>query len=273
MTNPPHTLNITHITTTWNTSLKQQDCKQQMIYLIGVSPFMQQGYQLKTFNGLRRKLAPGEYRISLQYIAKEHSVSVKVELNDTTIQDTLTYGKFLYFKVTSDFKIIPGTEELFKKFFMERRINNNKQKIEFWNTYWKFLHTMTHCYPSEPSERNKNDVLQLVANMKNGGLTCQKCLIHFRKYTSEHPITPALESRTKLFDYFFNLHNDVNERNKKPIFKKEDAYKMYTTTNATIKRDFNIDVEKLVKEHKIYTIPNIVNKTILTILKKKYNLI
>ena len=63
--------------------------------------------------------------------------------------------------------------------------------------------------------------------MRNDGIKCGKCRGHFDEWLNKNDIKPYLESQDKLFDYFFVLHNDVNKRNEKKLFTKDEAIALF----------------------------------------------
>ena len=257
----------------WNESLKQDDCEPQLLYLIGIDPFIQKRYRLKLFKNTTHTIIPGQYRISLQYFSKEHTLDVIVSSKNTESRDTLTYGKFLYFELTKEGTIKPGNKEFFDTEFRKRSQNIHKEKIAFWNTYWILLHTATFYYPTEPSIQDKDDIVKLVQIMNNGGIPCQRCAKHFKEWSTTYPIEDYVESREKLLKYFVDLHNDVNTRHRKKLVTIEEAENMYKSSNDNLITDYDIDMKELVEKHKIHTIPTIVNGKVRKINKKKYNLL
>lgn len=257
----------------WDETLQQDDCKMQQLYIIGLEPFIQKGYQLKHFKNITHTIVPGQYRISLQYFSKEHTLEVIVSSNNTECRDILTYGKFLYFEVTKEGTIIPGNKELFDAKFRIRSQNINKEKIAFWNTYWILLHTATFYYPTQPQPEHKEDIVKLVRFMNNRGIPCQLCAKHFKEWSTTYPIDDYTESREKMFKYFVDLHNDVNTRQRKKLVTIEEAEIMYKSSNDNLITNYDINMKELVEKHKIHTIPSIVNGKVRRINKKKYNLL
>ena len=257
----------------FNKNLKKSDCLKEMIYLIGVKPFYQKGYLLKNNNKITNFIQPGQYRISLQYFSKEYNINVNAFNDTTSVKDTLTYDKFLYFELTEDNKIIPGNKLEFDKLFKIRKINYNKEKIKFWNTYWKILHTMTYYYPNNPSQYNKNDLLKLIKFMKTGGLPCEICTKHFNQYTQKNNINYSINSRNSLFKYFVDLHNDVNIRNRKKTISYKQALSIYKNTHDEIKKKFYVDLKNLIQNNSINKIPFLMNGSIRKILMKDFNLL
>ena len=257
----------------FNETLPQDECNNEHIYIIQAKPFTQKGYKLKNTKHIKTPIAPGQYRISLQFIAREKNVDVRVSHNNTSVSHKLTFGEFLYFDVTDDLTIIEGDKKPFDDMFAERRKNNNAKKIAFWNTYWLFLHTIAYHYPEEATEEHKKDIIELDKKLKTGGLPCGMCTQHYKTYTEKTPINKYIDTQKSLFMFFFVLHNDINKRNRKKIFTFSEAQELYKSSYDSIKEEFNVDVKELLDEKKIHTLPTIMNGPVMHILKKKFKLI
>jgi len=132
---------------------------------------------------------------------------------------------------------------------------------------------MTYYYPNNPSQSNKNDLLQLIQFMKKGGLPCEICTKHFNQYTQKNNINDSINSRNSLFKYFVDLHNDVNFRNRKKKLSYKQAYNIYKNTHDEIKKKFNIDINNLIESYSINKISSLMNGSIRKILKKEFNLL
>lgn len=263
--------NIT-IDISFNDSLPANECKQQMIYFIQMEPFLQKGSMLKNFKPLTYPVKPGQYRISLQYTSKEHNVDVRVSLNNTSLTERLTMGKFLYFEVTDTLNIIGGNKELFDNTMKTRRMNHQKEVKSYWNSYWVLLHTATYHYPENPSDKHKEDIRKLIDNIRNRGLACAICSAHFAAYIGGHPFEPHITSKDSLFKYFVELHNDVNRRNGKPTITLEHAKTLYIESKPTLVSGLKIDIPRLITINQLHTIPQQMNGHIRKSLKKHFKL-
>jgi len=62
-------------------------------------------------------------------------------------------------------------------------------------------------------------------------LPCDKCRAHYQRYLHSHPFTPTQQTYGTLKEWikrwFFNLHNEINTENGKPIFLYEDLETTY----------------------------------------------
>ena len=94
---------------------------------------------------------------------------------------------------------------------------------------WFTLHNGATNYPeiASPiiSEKMKNFILGLPYI-----ISCENCQSHAIAYIEEHyeKMCEACKGRDELFKFFFDFHNYVNKRLKKPEMKLEDAIKLYS---------------------------------------------
>ena len=60
-------------------------------------------------------------------------------------------------------------------------------------------------------------------------LPCDICRNHMTHYMKVHPFTEVNYSilKTTVKTWFFNLHNEINEGNERPIFPYDDLYEKY----------------------------------------------
>lgn len=63
-------------------------------------------------------------------------------------------------------------------------------------------------------------------------LPCDKCRAHFSAFTNSHPLTqfsnvPYSQIKTSAKTWFWELHNQVNQDNNKPLFAYEDLAVVY----------------------------------------------
>jgi hypothetical protein len=93
---------------------------------------------------------------------------------------------------------------------------------------WFSLHNAAAHYVDNPSpitrDRMKNVILGLPIL-----LPCQNCREHATAYIEKNydNLDDVVSCRDKLFKFFVDFHNYVNQRYNKKIFTYEEAYKMY----------------------------------------------
>lgn len=138
-------------------------------------------------------------------------------------------------------------------------INVKKSAIKFWGLYWASLHYLSYIYPINPTDEQKEQVYKLIEIMKKNGILCERCRNHFIIWCSSNDIRSNYNSSDELINYFINLHNNVNERNKKRKFSRKEVDLIYNNFNDSMLIEYKINVKKLFNENKIYELPDIIN--------------
>ena len=91
---------------------------------------------------------------------------------------------------------------------------------------WHALHYITLGYPDNPSEENKQKY-KLFFSLLADVLPCSICANHFSDNLIKMPLSDeVLKNKESLIKWLIDFHNVVNEMNKKPIIKYEDARKL-----------------------------------------------
>ena len=93
---------------------------------------------------------------------------------------------------------------------------NKSYKDDLGRKTWAFLHTLAEGYPDRPSENEKsgmNSLFYSIAKM----YPCSICRNHYKQMIINHP--PKVSNGKELRLYLCNLHNIVNKRLNKPIYK------------------------------------------------------
>ena len=83
---------------------------------------------------------------------------------------------------------------------------------------WTLIHTMAVRYPESPSAEDKKKMLQFLSALSEF-YPCPLCAAHLRQYLSAHPAD--VSSKSALRQWLCDLHNNVNQRLKKPTFNCE----------------------------------------------------
>lgn len=171
-------------------------------------------------------------------------------------------GKECFIKI-NDGKIESFDSREFNKLRGPLVTQHNKSIITQWNTYWYYLHWLCYNYPKNPTKDDKQQIIDLVTKMRTTGIKCEKCRSHFDAWLKKKDIKPFLDSQEKLFDYFFTLHNDVNERNKKKIFTLDEAIALFRDKDwDTHLKQYKVDIISLFKEKKLGTFPDLFYSTV-----------
>jgi len=71
-------------------------------------------------------------------------------------------------------------------------------------------------YPDSPSIQERQEMDQWI-RATAALLPCKMCQEHFWAHINSPRYGKALESRTKLFLFFFHVHNDINARTGRPV--------------------------------------------------------
>ena len=108
-------------------------------------------------------------------------------------------------------------------------------------TGWMTLHSISVCYPDEPSESDKK-ILQEFMNAFANSITCIHCRQHFGKMFSDYKskVPSWLNSKKDLFLAICRMHNAVNKRLDKPQPKSVEECIQYLklATSYTSQTDF-----------------------------------
>jgi len=87
--------------------------------------------------------------------------------------------------------------------------------FETWGpVFWWVLHCIAANYAKTPTENERQDMVTFMNKLANF-LPCPTCRNHLKDYLSKHDIYPSTVSREQLERYIFELHEDVNTRNRK----------------------------------------------------------
>ena len=106
-------------------------------------------------------------------------------------------------------------------------MNNQNIGPETWGpVVWHALHYITLGYPDNPTQEKKDKYKQFFTLLSDT-LPCSICAQHFSENLIKMPLSDeVLQTKETLVKWLIDFHNVVNEMNKKPIIKYEDARKM-----------------------------------------------
>lgn len=76
---------------------------------------------------------------------------------------------------------------------------------------WLLLHNITFNYPIKPTQKDKTEHL-LFFNTVQYILPCKYCRESFKEFVKQYPINNNLDSRKKLSQWLYNIHNLVNNK-------------------------------------------------------------
>lgn len=92
--------------------------------------------------------------------------------------------------------------------------------------YWATLHFISSTYDNKPNQSIKLTMKNFIQSLPVF-LPCKECQDHAFEFIKKTDINTVIQSRKELFTFFFNFHNELNKRLKKPLMKMEDALNKY----------------------------------------------
>lgn len=107
------------------------------------------------------------------------------------------------------------SQDILKGGAIAPKLENATAKAELGRASWKLLHTMMARFPEKPSEDDSlalKTYIQLFARL----YPCGDCASHFQQLLKKFP--PQVSSRNAAAGWACFVHNQVNERLKKPDF-------------------------------------------------------
>jgi len=95
------------------------------------------------------------------------------------------------------------------------KLGNETAKAALGQATWKLMHTMTLRFPEEPT-RDERDALDSYFHLQARLYPCGECAAEFQELLKKYP--PQTSSRLAASLWLCFVHNQVNERLKKPQF-------------------------------------------------------
>jgi len=95
--------------------------------------------------------------------------------------------------------------------FRNRRLNH-------FHVFWNIMHQLPY-YMKKWNKKTKEQLIWFYEVGIRETLQCPICQNHFSKWLIQMPVSDAVGSRTKLNQWLFILHDDVNRRSNKPSFQ------------------------------------------------------
>ncbi|CCV01861.1 Ervl/Alr family protein [Invertebrate iridescent virus 22] len=92
--------------------------------------------------------------------------------------------------------------------------------------FWNMFHFISSTYDNKPNQSIKLTMKNFIQSIPVF-LPCKECQDHAFDFLRSSNLDKIVENRKELFTFFFNFHNSVNLRLKKPLMKIEDALKKY----------------------------------------------
>jgi hypothetical protein len=138
-------------------------------------------------------------------------------------------------------KYINENKDLLKKSYVDlgkiknicsckkKHIKNYSDKLKSkWAESWKIIHNFSINLPIELEKCNKDELKKIYDffNKDVSNIPCIECRKHYSIYIKQHFIEEC-KTKMELFDWTMVLHNDINNRNNKKNFSKDEIYKLF----------------------------------------------
>ncbi|KAL4266104.1 Sulfhydryl oxidase [Pleurotus pulmonarius] len=108
-----------------------------------------------------------------------------------------------------------GVEQFMHRGVIMGKLGNATAKAALGRATWKLIHTMTLRYPESPTA-DERDALNSYFHLLSRLYPCGECATEFQQLLKKFP--PQTSSRRAASLWLCFVHNQVNERLKKPTF-------------------------------------------------------
>jgi len=99
---------------------------------------------------------------------------------------------------------------------------------EVWGPFfWHTIHIVALGYPQDPSYTHKKATKEFFESLQFL-IPCPICRQHYVSHMAKMPIGPSLDSRTDLFRWTIELHNEVNQMLGKRKYTETEVIQYYT---------------------------------------------
>lgn len=100
---------------------------------------------------------------------------------------------------------------------------------EFGPHVWYIVHTLSACWPDEPTYAEKEQ-MKLFLKGFPVMLPCSTCKNSTQEWMMQNTssLDNVVKNKTSLFTYFYNMHNFVNQKLNKRLYRYEEAVKKYS---------------------------------------------
>lgn len=103
---------------------------------------------------------------------------------------------------------------------------NNLEPSIWGPHYWNTLHFAAATYDRNPNKSVRTVMKDLIKSLPVI-LPCKDCQDNAMNFIQTADVDKAVSSRKELFLFFFDFHNRVNQRLRKPLMNIQDALKIY----------------------------------------------
>jgi hypothetical protein len=103
---------------------------------------------------------------------------------------------------------------------------------EVWGPFfWHTIHIVALGYPQEPNYSDKKAVKEFFESLQHL-IPCPICRQHYTSHLAKLPISASIDSRSDLFRWTIELHNEVNEMLGKRKYTETEVIQYYTRLGA-----------------------------------------
>lgn len=92
--------------------------------------------------------------------------------------------------------------------------------------FWFVLHNAAVNYPNNPTLPIRTGMKHILINLPIM-VPCINCKEHFYTFLKNSNLDDAVSSKSKLFEFFWKIHNYVNRRYNKQEMSLEEAKRLY----------------------------------------------
>lgn len=111
---------------------------------------------------------------------------------------------------------------------IKRNIEWSKDPAQWGPHLWMYMHYAAANYPMNPTTRDIEEMCEWLCTLPVT-IPCDSCRKHFKQYIErkKDQLPKICSNRHSLFKFLVDIHNKVNERNKKPVLQYDEAKGMY----------------------------------------------
>lgn len=103
---------------------------------------------------------------------------------------------------------------------------------EVWGPFfWHTIHIVALGYPQEPNYSDKKAIKEFFESLQHL-IPCPICRQHYTSHLAKMPISASIDSRSDLFRWTIELHNEVNEMLGKRKYTETEVIQYYTRLGA-----------------------------------------
>lgn len=208
-----------------------------------------------------KAILDGSYSLVIKPKSDNKTFGIRVD-EDILFKQT---DSKVYFKIETkpEKKITSIDKDFFIKAEVKLKIGVSRSARKLWNLYWFNLHYLSYNYPENPSSENMKQIEELTDKMTKDGLGCPRCRAHFIQWNKSKPVNQNNSSREALVSWYLDLHNDVNRRNKKKLFTRQQSDNLYKNFNfKNMVSDYKVNIMELFENNELAKFPDLINNDI-----------